>query len=37
LASKATAFDEVAQNNFHYAVQGHLGWPLSLPIKSQNA
>jgi len=36
LASKTTAFDEVMQNNVHYAVKCQSWSPLSLPSKSQN-
>ena len=37
LATKATEFHEITQNNGHYAVQGHSRSPILVPIESPYA
>ena len=34
MATKATKFGEITQNNGHYAVQGHSRSPILVPIES---
>jgi len=37
LATKATEFGAITQNNGHYAVQGHSRSPILVPIESPYA
>jgi len=37
LATKATEFGEITQNNGHYAVQGHSRSPILVPVENPYA